>query len=55
MAKTYAPMGMAGILGVSPEMSASKYKLNPKKVLIFIAVSIVFVKIVSTLLSVVSF
>ncbi|MCX8166515.1 MAG: hypothetical protein N3E37_01540 [Candidatus Micrarchaeota archaeon] len=54
MVRKYSPMGMAGIMGITPELSASSIKLDPKKVLIFITVSVVVIKIVSTVLALTS-
>lgn len=51
MARRYSPMGMAGIMGITPELSASSIKLDPKKVLIGITISVIIIKIVSTILT----
>ncbi len=49
--KRYSPMSMAGIFGVTPELSASNIKLDPKKVLFVITLTVVLIKIVSAVVA----
>ena len=49
--KSYSPMSMAGIMGGSAETSYSNVKMDPKAFLIFVVATIVFIKVVATVLA----